>query len=87
MLAWRTSATLTVTLVLDPGDVEQVAAVVGNQRVDEQHVGAERGEAMGEVAADEAETAGDHHAAAAIEIGRPSHRSCVVASRRRVLLP
>ena len=27
--------------VLDAGDVEQVAAVVGNQRVDEQHVGAE----------------------------------------------
>jgi hypothetical protein len=53
--------------VLDAGDVEQVAAVVGNQRVDEQDVGAKIDEAMREVAADEPQSARDHHAPAAIE--------------------
>ena len=52
----------------DAVDVEQVAAVVGDQRVDEQHVGAELDELAREVAADEAEAAGDHHAAAAVEL-------------------
>ena len=52
----------------DAVDVEQVAAVVGDQRVDEQHVGAELDEPAREVAADEAEAAGDHHAAAAVEL-------------------
>ena len=52
----------------DAVDVEQIAAVVGNQRVDEQDVGAERDELVGEIAADEAEAAGDHHAAAPIEL-------------------
>ena len=70
MLACRTSATLTVTSILDAGDVEQVAAVLGDQRIDEQHVGAELDEAVREVAADEAEAAGDHHAPAAIESAR-----------------
>ena len=51
----------------DAVDVEQVAAVVGDQRVDEQHVGAERHQLPREVAADEPETAGDHHATAAVE--------------------
>ena len=52
----------------DAVDVEQVAAVVGDQRVDEQHVGAELDELAREVAADEAEAAGDHHRAAAVEL-------------------
>ena len=52
----------------DAVDVEQVAAVVGDQRVDEQDVGAEVDELAREVAADEAEPAGDHHAAAAVEL-------------------
>ena len=59
-------------LVFNAGDVEQVAAVLGNQRVDEQHVGAELHEPVREVAADETETAGDHHAPAAIEGRRRS---------------
>ena len=66
---------LTRTPILDAVDVEQVAAVVGDQRVDEQHVGAELDQLPREVAADEAEAAGDHHAAAAVELA-------VVASRR-----
>ena len=40
--------------ILDAGDVEQVAAVVGDQRVDQQHVGAERDQPVRQVAADEA---------------------------------
>ena len=55
--------------IFDAGDVEQVAAVVGNQRIDEQDVGAELGEASRQVAADEPKPASDHHAAAAIELG------------------
>ena len=56
--------------ILDAGDVVEVAAVVGDQRVDEQHVGAELDQRVREVAADEAEAAGDHHAAAAVELAR-----------------
>ncbi len=52
----------------DAVDVEQVAAVVGDQRVDQQDVGAEIDERARQVAADEAESAGDHHLAAAIEL-------------------
>jgi hypothetical protein len=54
--------------ILDPGDVEQVPAVPVDQRVDQKDVGAERREAMCEVAADEPEPAGHHHAATAIEL-------------------
>ena len=50
-----------------PAMLKQVAAVIGNQRVDEQHVGAELDQPLREVAADEAEPAGDHHAPAAVE--------------------
>ncbi len=50
-------------------DVEQVAARIRDERVDEQHLRAEVGEADGQVAADEAEPAGDHHAAPAVEVG------------------
>ena len=49
-------------------DVEQVAAVVGDERVDQQHVGAERDELARQVAADEPEAAGDHHGPAAVEL-------------------
>ena len=69
--------------VLDAGDVEQVAAVVGNQRIDQQDVGAELHQAVREVAADEAEPAGDHHAAAAIEIAGGHRRSLAAARLRR----
>ena len=51
----------------DAVDVEQVAAVVGDERVDQEHVGAEVDELPREVAADEPEAAGDHHGAAAVE--------------------
>ncbi len=74
-----------VNPILDAGDVVQVAAVVGDQRIDQQHVGAEIGEAMGEVAADEAEAARDHHAAPAIELG-VAHDGCrrpIAAARAR----
>ena len=53
---------------LEAGNVEQVAAVIGDQRVDEQDVGAEVGERPREIAPDEAEAAGDKHAAPAIEV-------------------
>jgi hypothetical protein len=62
----------------DAVDVEQVAAVIGDQRVDQQHVGAEVDQHARQIAADEAETAGDHHGAAAVELavvsGHPSTR-------------
>src|SRR5690606_19121039 len=54
-------------LVLEPLDVVEVAAVVGDERVDEKHVGAEVRETVREVAADASQAAGDHDAAAAIE--------------------
>ena len=62
------SATLTLHAIGDAVDVEQVAAVVGDQRVDEQDVGAEVDQLARQVAADEAEAAGDHHGAAAVEL-------------------
>ena len=58
----------TRTLVGDAVDVEEIRARSGDQRVHQQHVGAELDEAARDVAADEAEAAGDHHAAAAIEL-------------------
>ena len=48
-------------------NIEQVAPVVGNQRVDEQDVGAQRDEARRQVAADETETSGDQHPPALVE--------------------
>ena len=73
---WRTSRDVHAHAVLDAGDVEQVAAVVGDHRVDEQHVGAEIDELPREVAADEPEAAGDEHAAAAVELPVISRHSC-----------
>ena len=61
------SAMFTVDAVLDAADVEQVAAVFGDERIDDQHPGTERGELMGEIAANESEPAGDHHLAVAVE--------------------
>ena len=52
----------------DAVDVEQVAAGVRDERVHEQHVGAELDQAAREVAADEPEAAGDHHGAVAVEL-------------------
>ena len=47
--------------IFEAADVEQIAAVVVDQRVDEQDARAEVDELPGQVAADEAEAAGDHH--------------------------
>ncbi len=52
----------------DAVDVEHVAAVVGDQRIDEEHVCAERHELAREIAADEPEAAGDHHVPAPVEL-------------------
>ena len=68
VLSWRTSAMLTRTLSAMPSILKKFAPESGNQRVHQQHVGAELDEAPGDVAADEAEAAGNHHAPAAIEI-------------------
>src|SRR5581483_6557027 len=54
--------------VRDAVDVEQVAAVRGNQRVDEKDVRAEIDEPAREVAADEPEAAGHHDPAPAVEL-------------------
>ena len=54
--------------VFDAGDVEEVAAVVGQQRIDDQDVGAELDQRARQVDADEAEPAGDEDAAPAIEL-------------------
>jgi hypothetical protein len=48
-------------LVLDPRDVLAIAAIGRNQAVDDHHVGAQRDQPVGEIRADEAEPAGDHH--------------------------
>jgi hypothetical protein len=53
---------------LDALDVRQVAAVVGDQGVDEEDVRTEIDERARDVAADEPKPAGDHHAAAAIPL-------------------
>ena len=55
-------------LVLVAGEVEEVAAVVGQQAVHGQDVGAEVGEGAAEVRADEPQRAGDHHLPPAIEV-------------------
>ncbi len=55
-------------LVGDAVDVEEVRAGVGNERVHQQHIGAELDQPAGDVAADEAEAARDHHAPAAVEL-------------------
>ena len=55
-------------VTIDAVDVVQVAAVVGDERIDQQHVGAQDDELPGEVASDEAQTTGDHHPAAAVEV-------------------
>ena len=60
----RTSAMLIADLVLVAVEVEEVAAVVGQQAVDGDDVRAEVGERAAEVRADEAEPAGDEDAAA-----------------------
>ena len=53
--------------VFDIRDIEQVAAVVRNQGIDDEHTCAELDELMRECAADETKPAGDHDAAVAIE--------------------
>ena len=52
----------------DAVDVEQVAAVIGDQRVDQQtRLRRAATSCSREVAADEPETAGDHHATAVVK--------------------
>ena len=80
----------TVTRSSMPLDVEQVAAVFGDERIDDQHARAERRELVGEIAADESEPAGDHHPAVAIEgakvpgagAGGRAHASDSIRARR-----
>ncbi len=54
----------------EAGNVEQVAAVIGDERVNEQDVGAERRERPREIAPDKAKPTRDEHAAPAIEVVR-----------------
>ena len=54
--------------VLDAGDVEAVAAVVGNERIDQQHARSQVYQAVRQIRADEAEPAGDDDAAVAVEV-------------------
>ena len=58
--------------VLDAVDIEEIAAVVRDHAIDEQHVCAELHQPARQVAADEPQPAGDQHAAAAIELAVPS---------------
>jgi len=53
----RTSATFTADAVLDAVDVEQIAAVFGNEGIDQQDVGAQIDEPARQVAPDEPEAA------------------------------
>ncbi len=54
--------------IFDAGNVEQVAAVIGNERVDQENICAKLDEPAGEITADESEPARDHHAPAAVKI-------------------
>ena len=53
--------------VFDPGDVEQVAAVLGDQGIDDQYLCAEVHELVREGAADKPQAARNHHAAITVE--------------------
>ena len=69
--------------------LKKLRAGVGNERVHQQHVGAELDQPAGDVAADEAEAAGDHHAPAAVEVliaGCVTARASCSARRRRCRL-
>ena len=68
-------------LVLVAGEVEQVAAVVGQQAVDRGHVRADVRERPAQVRADEAEPAGDEHAAALVELAVVAHGLATSAGR------
>jgi hypothetical protein len=46
-------------LVLDAGDVEQVAAVLGNERIHQRHARTQFNQSPREIRADKAESAGD----------------------------
>ena len=80
----RTSATLTRTRSSMPCEVEPVAAVLRDQGIDDQDVGAGRDQRAREVAADEAQAARDHHAPAAVEIEVGRRSRAISRPRRRV---
>ncbi len=61
---------------LDAANVEEIAAVVRDHRVDQQDLRPEVGQLAREVAADEAQAPGDHHLAAAVEGSVISHVRC-----------
>ena len=50
----------------DAGDVEEIGARIRDERVHQEDIGAQLDEPHGDVAADEAEAAGDHHPAPAV---------------------
>ncbi len=63
-------------LVGDAVDVEEVCARIRDERIHQEHIGAELDQTPGDVAADETEAARDHHAPAAVEILiRRAHQS------------
>ena len=62
--------------ISDAIDVEQVAAVIRNERVDQQHVCAERDELPRQIAADESEAAGNHDRSAAVELAVVHGHDC-----------
>ena len=65
------------------GDVEAIAAIVGDERVDQGDAGAQVDQPPGEVGADKAQAAGDEHGAACVvvEIGHEGDYS--MDGRRR----
>jgi hypothetical protein len=54
--------------ILDAVQVEAIPAVIRDERVDDEDVRSDVHELTREIAADEPEAAGDHHAPAAIEV-------------------
>ena len=64
----RTSATFSRRRGRDVVDVVEIPAIVRDQRIDEQNLGAEIDQLPGEVAADEPDAAGDHDPAAAVVV-------------------
>ena len=68
--------------VLQPGDVREVAAVLRDERVDEDDVRTRVGELTREVRAEEAQPTGDKHALAGERLSRHASRARGGLARR-----
>ena len=66
IVSFRTSRDIDAEAVFDAVEIEQVAAVLRDHRVDDQHVGAQIDQPAREIAADEPQTARDQYAPSSV---------------------